>query len=172
MIRELCSCGQTGVAQGALAAARHCGLRTSGWMPEGFMTETGPSPDVAKRFGLKELTRAGELRPIRSNVKDSDSTLWIAAPPRIETDPAYWAARKAVATYGHPFLIIPAKLTEEDAAGLIAQWADRWDVTRLHVAGPRASLWAGAEERAKLVVMAALHALGTCRPKKKLAVVG
>ena len=135
------------------------------------MTETGPSPELAKRFGLKELTRAGELRPLRSNVKDADSTLWIAAPPRIATDPAYWAARKAVATYGHPFLIIPPKLAEEDAAGLIVQWAVRWDVTRLHVAGPRASLWAGAEERAKLIIMSALHAMGTCHPKK-LAVVG
>jgi hypothetical protein len=141
-------------------------------MAEGFMTEAGPSPDLAKRFGLKELARAGELRPIRSNVKISDSTLWIAAPPRIETDPAYWAARKAVATYGHPFLIIPSKLAEEDAAGLIVQWTERWDVTRLHVAGPRASLWAGAAERAKLIIMSALHAMGMCHPKKKLAVVG
>jgi hypothetical protein len=171
VIREFCSCGQTGVAQGALEAAHHCGLRTGGWMAQGFMTETGPARDLAKRFGLKELARPGELRPLRSNVKASDSTLWIAAPPRIETDPAYWVVRKAVATYGHPFLIIPSKLAEEDAAGLIAQWAERWDVTRLHVAGPRASLWAGAQERAKLVVMSALHAMGSCRPKK-LAVVG
>jgi hypothetical protein len=172
VIRELCSCGQTGVAQGALEAARHCGLSTGGWMAQGFMTERGPAPELAERFGLKEVSRPGELRPIRSNVKDCDSTLWIAAPSAIETDPAYWATRKAVATYGHPFLVIPSKLKASTAARQIAEWAERWDVTRLHVAGPRASLWASGEERAALVVRAALHALGTCRPgPKKLALV-
>lgn len=172
-MRELCSCGQTGVAQGALEAARYCGLSTGGWMAQGFMTELGPSPAFAERFGLKEMTRAGEFRPIRSNVKDSDSTLWIAPPPRFETDPAYWATRKAVATYGHPFLVVPSRLKVSAAARLIAAWADRWDVTRLHVAGPRASLWGGAEERARLVVKAALRALDSCHPQpKKLAMVG
>jgi hypothetical protein len=137
-------------------------------MAQGLMTETGPRPDLARRYGLKELTRAGELRPIRSNVKDSDSTLWIAAPAKTETDPAYWAARKAGATYGHPFLIIPSKLKVDEAAELIAKWALRWEVICLHVAGPRASLWAGAEDRTKQVVTAALHAMGSCHPKKKL----
>jgi hypothetical protein len=142
-------------------------------MAQGFMTERGPAPELAERFGLKEMARAGELRPLRSNVKDCDSTLWIAAPSSIETiDPAYWATRKAVATYGHPFLIIPSKLKVSTAARQIAEWAERWDVTRLHVAGPRASLWPGAEERAKVVVEAALDAMGTCSPRpKELALV-
>jgi hypothetical protein len=173
VIHELWSCGQTGVPQGVLQAAEHCGIRTAGWMSKGFMTESGPVPELAERFGLKELARAGELQPIRHNVKESDATLWICAPPRVATDRAYWATRKAVATYGHPYLIIPTKLKAEDAGRQIALWAQRWDVTRLHVMGPRASIWPGGEERARLIVSAALHTVGACRPRPgKLALAG
>ncbi|MGE4062402.1 MAG: putative molybdenum carrier protein [Rhodospirillaceae bacterium] len=167
---EVWSCGQTGVAQGALSSAKHCGVPTNGWMAQGFQTEAGPAPTLAETYGLHEYSRPGELQPIRRNVKESEATLWIAAPPRVETDRSYWATRKAVATYGHPLLLIPAKLKAADAARQIALWVTRWDVTRLHVMGPRASLWPGAEERAVLVLTEALHALGSCRgPRLALA---
>jgi hypothetical protein len=173
LIKEIWSCGQTGVALGALEAALHCRIRTGGWMARGFLTESGPAPELAERFGLKELKRAGELQAIPNNVKECDSSLWICAPPRIPNDRAYWVTRKAVATYGHPFLIIPTKLTVEEAAQQIAVWAQRWEVTRLHVMGPRASVWSGGEERAREVVTTALHTLGACRPRPgKLALVG
>lgn len=173
MVHELWSCAQTGVAHGALLAAAHCGVRTGGWMALGFANENGPDPAVAARFQLEEFTRAGPLQPIRRNVKESDATLWIAAPARIETDPAYWVTRKAVATYGHPFLAIAAKVKAQDAGRQIALWAQRWNVARLHVMGPRASLWAGGEARARIVVAAALHAMGTCRPPpEELPLVG
>lgn len=48
-------------------------------MTQGFATELGPTAEIAYRFGLKKVTRAGELRPIRANAKNSDGTLWIAA---------------------------------------------------------------------------------------------
>lgn len=172
MVQELWSCGQTGVAYGALLAAAHCGLRTGGWMALGFANENGPDPALAAQFHLEEFTRAGELQPIRRNVKESDATLWIAPPPRIEIDPAYWVTRKAVATYGHPFLAVASKVKAPDAGAQIAVWAQRWNVTRLHVMGPRESLWAGGEARARLVVSEALHALGTCQPRPGLALVG
>lgn len=172
MVHELWSCGQTGVAHGALLAAEHCGLRTGGWMALGFTNESGADPALAERFGLEEFTRAGELQPIRRNVKESDATLWIAPPPRIEVDPAYWVTRKAVATYGHPYLAIAAKVKPDDAGQQIALWAARWNVTRLHVMGPRASLWAGGEDRARAVVAAALHEMGTCRTPEEMALVG
>jgi hypothetical protein len=100
MVYELWSCGQTGVAHGALLAADCCGLRTGVWMALGFANENGSDPRLAELFHFEAFTRAGELQPIRRNVKESDATLWIAPPPRIETDPAFWVTRKAVATYG------------------------------------------------------------------------
>ena len=124
-------------------------LRTGGWMALGFATENGPDRALAERFRLEAFTRGGELQPIRRNVKESDGTLWIAAPPRIESDPAYWVTRKAVATYGDPFLSIASKVKAQDAGQEIAMWAQRWNVARLHVLGPRASLWAGGETRAR-----------------------
>lgn len=172
MVHELWSCGQTGVAHGALLAASHCGLRTGGWMAMGPTNEDGPDRALAERFHLEAFTRAGELQPIRRNVKESDATLWIAPPPRIDTDPAYGVTRKAVATYGHPFLSIAPKVKAQDAGQHIALWAERWNVARLHVMGPRASLWAGGEARARVVVAAALHALGMCRPTEEMALVG
>lgn len=172
MVHELWSCGQTGVALGALRAAARCGVRTGGWMALGCANEKGPDRALAERFHLEEFMRAGSLQPIRRNVKESDATLWIAAPPRIEIDPAYWVTRKAVATYGHPFLSLASRVKAQDAGQQIALWAQRWRVARLHVMGPRASLSAGGESRARVVVAAALHALGTCRPNAEMALVG
>ena len=141
-------------------------------MALGCTNENGPDRALAQRFKLEEFTRAGELQPIRRIVKESDATFWIAAPPRIATDPAYCVTRKAVATYGHPFLSLASKVRAQEAGRQIALWSQRWNVARLHVMGPRASLWAGGEARARVVVAAALHALGTCRPTPEMALVG
>ena len=80
--------GPTGVAHGALLAAVHCGLLSGGRMALGFANEIGPDRALVGCFHLNAFTHTGQLQPVRRTVKESDATLWVAAPPRVETVPA------------------------------------------------------------------------------------
>jgi hypothetical protein len=53
MIERVISGGQTGADQGALRAARACGIPTGGWALRGWLTEDGPAPWLAD-WGLVE----------------------------------------------------------------------------------------------------------------------
>ena len=53
MVERFISGGQSGADQGALRAARACGIPPGGWAPRGWLTEAGPSPWLADR-GLVE----------------------------------------------------------------------------------------------------------------------
>ena len=72
--------GQTGADQGALFAAEILGIPTGGWMPRGFRTETGPRPDFAQRFGLKEHPSPNYPPRTEANVREADATLIFGNP--------------------------------------------------------------------------------------------
>jgi hypothetical protein len=74
MIMRVITGGQTGVDQGALRAARTCGLATGGWAPLGWETEVGPAPWLAD-YGLVECSEPGYAARRRRNVKDADTRL-------------------------------------------------------------------------------------------------
>jgi hypothetical protein len=69
--------GQTGADQGALAAAKHLGLQTGGFMPRGYATEAGPRPEFATLYGMREHAGSGGLPRTEANVCESDGTLII-----------------------------------------------------------------------------------------------
>src|SRR3954468_14778275 len=83
-LRKVISGGQTGVDEGALRAARDCGLEIGGWCPPGRECEAGVIP---LEYPLKETPsdRSPNTPDVpRSqrtewNVRDSDGTLVIRA---------------------------------------------------------------------------------------------
>lgn len=76
-VTRIISGGQTGADQGALAAAKRLGLPTGGWMPRGFLTESGPRPDFAMLYGMREHPEADYTPRTEANVRDADGTLII-----------------------------------------------------------------------------------------------
>jgi hypothetical protein len=73
-VLEIISGGQTGADQGGLAAGLHLGLRTGGWMPKGFRTDTGPFAH-AQFLGMKEHPSYAYQPRTKLNVQESDGTL-------------------------------------------------------------------------------------------------
>ena len=73
---EVWSGGQTGVDQTALEIAKELGIPTAGWIPAGFLTEAGPAPDVALRYGLREHRASSYPPRTAANVRDTDLTVW------------------------------------------------------------------------------------------------
>lgn len=68
--------GRTGVDHAAWHAARTGGLRTGGWMPEGFLTEEGPRPGFSQPCGARELPGGGYEKRTRANAWASGGTIW------------------------------------------------------------------------------------------------
>lgn len=77
-LRKVISGGQTGADQGGIVAARMYGLETGGWLPKGYKTLTGPRPDLAQTFGMKEHSSSNYKHRTWDNVLDSDGTIRLA----------------------------------------------------------------------------------------------
>ena len=69
--------GQTGADQGALTAAKDHGYPTGGWAPKGWMTEDGPAPWLAEKYGLKEYPEPGYPARTKANIFDADLTVLV-----------------------------------------------------------------------------------------------
>jgi hypothetical protein len=127
--QRVVSGGQTGADQAGLIAARRFGIPTGGWMPKGFITTTGPAPDLAREFGLREHT-GGYADRTEANVRLADGTLRFAA--SFET-----LGEKCTLKWLHhhrkPYLDIdrnaPPPVEE------VAEWIKRHNVKVLNVAG-------------------------------------
>lgn len=76
---KIISGGQTGADLGALIAAREHGIETGGWMPKGFLNQTGSHPEYADLYGMLEHSSSRYQPRTALNVKESDGTLRIAA---------------------------------------------------------------------------------------------
>ena len=68
---RIISGGQTGVDQGALAAALAMGTACGGWCPQGRLSEEGA---IAPHYPVVELAGAGYRERTLRNVLDSDAT--------------------------------------------------------------------------------------------------
>jgi hypothetical protein len=132
MLIQVISGGQTGADQGALIAARDCGLCTGGWMPRGFRTADGPRPDLAADFGLQENSSPHYAPRTRRNVQEADATLRLA---RKWNTSGERATLKFLRRYGKPYLnvSIDSPLPPAD----VAEWLRAHRVRVLNVAGNR-----------------------------------
>lgn len=125
--------GQTGVDRGALDAALERNFPCGGWCPSGRRAEDGRIPE---RYPLRELP-GGYLRRTHRNIADSDGTLVITFGMPTGGTARTIALCKRL---GKPHLVIDAAETPVVIAeDVVRKFVYARGVTKLNVAGPRAS---------------------------------
>lgn len=151
---KIVSGGQTGVDQGALAAALALGVPCGGWCPRGRMSEDGP---IASMFPVVELAGAGYRKRTLRNVLDSDATAIIF---NVELEGGTRLTRAYCEEYGRPFALVDAaELSRSEAVAALAGFVTENGVQVLNVAGPRASKWTEAFGYTRGLLIAALERL-------------
>lgn len=127
--QKIISGGQTGADQAGLMAARRFGIPTGGWMPKGFQTSSGPAPEIAREFGLREHP-GGYADRTETNVRTAHGTLRFAA--SFETL-GEKCTLKCIRQHSKPYMDID--LTAPPPVEEVAAWIKRHDVKVLNVAG-------------------------------------
>jgi hypothetical protein len=130
----LISGGQTGADRAALDYALATNIPHSGWCPKGRLAEDGPVP---LRYVLRETPTANYLQRTEWNVRDSDATVVFASSPRLTggTKRTVQFAQQ----HAKPYLVLHLGMTPEEAASALTTWLVQHSITRLNVAGSRAS---------------------------------
>jgi hypothetical protein len=136
-IQLIISGGQTGADEAGLRAAKYLNIKTSGWMPKGFMTQNGPRPEFCKLFNVIEHSSATYPPRTFSNVKDSDATIRFA---RDFTSSGELLTLKAITQYKRPFLDID--ITNPLHPNEVRLWLRSNNIKKLNIAG-------NAEKRSK-----------------------
>lgn len=131
---KIISGGQTGADRAALDAAIERGIPHGGWLPRGRKAEDGPVP---KRYALQELASPKYRDRTRKNILDSDGTLIVSFGPLTGGS----ALTEALAIrHDRPCLHLNMNLiTPSRAASALEQWLEKFEISTLNVAGPRAS---------------------------------
>ena len=136
---SIVSGGQTGVDQGALAAALDRGVSCGGWCPEGRRSEAGMIP---ARYPVRELIGSGYSERTRQNVVDSDGTA-IIFNALLEGGTRQTAEYCEQERKPH-VLIDAATLSRAEAVDVLRSFIRDNDIEVLNVAGPRGSKWPDA----------------------------
>ena len=131
--------GQTGVDQGALAAALDRGASCGGWCPEGRRSEEGTIPAL---YPVRELVGSGYRERTRQNVVDSDGTA-IIFNAILEGGTRLTAEYCGQERKPH-ILLDAATLTQSESVAALGRFVRNNDIEVLNVAGPRASKWPDA----------------------------
>lgn len=131
MIQTVVTGGQTGVEQGAWAAARRAGIATAGYMPRGYRTEEGPAPRVGALYGAVEFP-FDDARRMRANLRRADGLFWFGDPETPEALDAFAACREL----SKPFLTIDPALTPPAE---VVSWLHIFETATLVVAGAKGS---------------------------------
>src|SRR4051812_3797633 len=103
MLERIISGGQTGADQAGWRAAKAAGIATGGWMPRGFLTEDGPRPEFAERYGATEADADDFPTTAGLNVEQADVTLWFGDQ---QQTPRAYATYRACVEKGKLFLAI------------------------------------------------------------------
>jgi hypothetical protein len=138
---SIVSGGQTGVDQGALAAAMACGVRCGGWCPEGRRSEDGRIPAL---YPVRELIGSGYRERTKQNVVESDGTAIIF---NADLEGGTGLTAEFCIQESKPYLLIDAAtLGRAQSADALGEFIRDNNIAVLNVAGPRASKWPGAHE--------------------------
>jgi hypothetical protein len=162
MIAKLISGGQSGVDLAGLDAAKAMGIPTGGWMPRGWLTEDGPRPEYAERYGLQEMPTADYPSRTRQNVSQADGTL-ILTQQRLSggTLLTFNVCKAAGKTR---FVVCFPGESHDDAWVIavvqVAAWIKGHGVQTLNAAGPRESKCPGIYQRARAFLLAVLRPEG------------
>jgi len=79
VLAKVISGGQTGADEAGVFVAKEFEISTGGTMPAGFLTQDGPRPDFATRYGMVEHRSASYGQRTFVNAHDADITIRIAA---------------------------------------------------------------------------------------------
>lgn len=151
---KIVSGGQTGVDQGALAAALDRGAPCGGWCPEGRRSEDGLIPPI---YPMRELSGAGYADRTLRNVQDSDGTAIVFAGT---LDGGTRLTRTYCKDESKPCILIDSStLSERDAIDALVSFVANHDIKTLNVAGPRASKWPDAHAYTRMLLMGVLARL-------------
>jgi Circularly permutated YpsA SLOG family len=100
-------------------------------MSRGFLTEAGCRPDLAARYGAREMPTADDPPHTRQNARDSQATLRFG-------DTGSSCARTtpdACRSWGRPYLIVEA--AELIRPSQVADWIASGGIEILNIAGNR-----------------------------------
>jgi hypothetical protein len=160
--------GQTGVDRGGLDAAIDLGIRHGGWCPQGRKAEDGRIPD---KYKVKEMA-GGYAARTRANVRLS--TLTLAIVPEVEFDdddiarpknasPGTALTIRCCEEEGRRLQVLaPGQLIMLDCVASLIEhviYVEKLERFVLNVAGPRESVWRGAQEIAGGLVRSILRRL-------------
>jgi len=138
MLKRVISGFQTGADIAGILSARRFGLATGGWMPKGYLTETGPRPDYIL-YGAIEMATPQYPPRTRMNAKHSDLTIWFGK----DDSAGLKCTRNACREAGKQIVMIvkPADMPPERLAELLI------GIQIVNVAGNRESISPGICDR-------------------------
>jgi len=129
--------GQTGADRAALDFAIEYGLAHGGWCPRARRAEDGP---IDERYRLTETPSHRYDQRTRWNVRDSDATVVFSIQPALTGGTALTLA--LAQRLGKPCLHLSGEAASaigQDPAGALLDFIAAHRVSRLNIAGPRAS---------------------------------
>jgi hypothetical protein len=128
--------GQTGADRAALDFAIRAGILHDGWCPRGRLAEDGPLDDC---YQLRETPTAKYDQRTRWNVRDTDATLVVTIQSEVTGGTALTLG--ITRQLAKPCLHIARETSDSinDAGERLVNFLVEHQVTRLNVAGPRAS---------------------------------
>lgn len=141
VLEKVISGGQTGADRAGLIAARANGIKTGGWMPQGFLANDGTHPEFAERYGIVEMHSKRYPPRTAMNVKESDGTLRFATN---WDSPGEVLTLRLCTEYGKPHLDISpnGQLAPAD----VARWIAENNIRVLNVAGNAEQTSPGIQE--------------------------
>jgi hypothetical protein len=130
MIDLVISGGQTGADIGGIKAAKHCGLKTAGYMPNGWITQDGKKPEYAELYGMFEYPIRGYSARTEGNVEASDGTIRLA---RNFFSPGELCTMKFIKKHNKPHLDI--SIDSLPTVENVVAWIKQNNIKRLNIAG-------------------------------------
>ena len=151
-VTRIVSGGQTGADQAGLAVARRLGIPTGGTMPEGFLTEDGPRPDLAREYSLEQAPSLDYPVRTERNVLVADGTV-IFGDMR---SPGSMLTAELCGRHGRPCLVVTPGAPVAAATQRLRAWLVANRIQTLNVAGNRASQAPGIAAEVEAVLEAVL----------------
>lgn len=149
-LRRIISGGQTGADQAGLAAALALGFETGGYAPQGWVTENGPAPWLATRYGLEQHVSVGYAARTRANVEAADATVLFV----VQLDGGSALTLECARARGKPHLVVFRN--DLQAAEALREWIARTTPEVLNVAGHRESKHPGMHDWVRETLIGAL----------------
>ncbi|MGH9831850.1 MAG: putative molybdenum carrier protein [Blastocatellia bacterium] len=133
-LRKIISGGQTGADRAALDWAIKRGIPYGGWCPKGRRCEDGV---IDQRYRLVETPSHGYSQRTEWNVRDSEATALFSI--RKELRDGSLLTAELAAQYNKPVIHLCQENEQTNHAQELRSFIEKFKISVLNVAGPRAS---------------------------------